>query len=465
MNFPAIVRWCRVGMAALAVALRVAWAVALRVALGAALHGLAGAAALPAEHITLAVWGSPPAEARALDLTIAAFTRHTGIVVKKETIADKYMDVLRSRFAARKTPDVFYLDSSEAPMLIQSGVLEAFDGRNTDVPDLADFYPHFIDAFRGDDRRIYGLPKDYSTLALYVNTRLLAAAGFKPDQVPTDFDALMAFCRVLQMRLPKGKAAMIYEKDLARHLSAFESFGTPVITPQGDASLAANPAALAYLEAFVQARRGGYVVSPKDDLGADSPAAAFGAEKTVMMMEGNWVLSALRKDYADLPFVTREMPRVNGRPQTMAFVVGLAVSRHARNKAGAFKFTQFMTQRAHAIATAANATAATATAATAAATATATAAAANTTDWARLSGTLPTRVSVLAALNLAADPALAAHITGAGYATVWSRGIGLPIVNTNFGNQFLAALNGSKSVLAAMQRAEQAANRELERQR
>ena len=438
MKPPAIVRGCRVGLAALVAAL------------AAALHGLAGAAALPAEHITLAVWGSPPAEARALDLTIAAFTRHTGIVVKKETIADKYMDVLRSRFAARKTPDVFYLDSSEAPMLIQSGVLEAFDGRNTDVPDLADFYPHFIDAFRGDDRRIYGLPKDYSTLALYVNTRLLAAAGFKPDQVPVDFNALMAFCRDLQVRLPKGKAAMIYEKDLARHLSAFESFGTPVITPQGDASLAANPAALAYLEAFVQARKGGYVVSPKDDLGADSPAAAFGAEKTVMMMEGNWVLSALRKDYAGVPFVTREMPRVNGRPQTMAFVVGLAVSRHARNKAGAFKFAQFMTQRA----------------ATATATASATATTAvDTTDWARLSGTLPTRVSVLAALNLAADPALAAHITGAGYATVWSRGIGLPIVNTNFGNQFLAALNGSKSVLEAMQRAEKASNRELERQR
>ena len=416
MRASGLVAWCRVALVALC--------------------GMVGTPAVAAEHITLAVWGSPPAEARALDLTIAAFTRATGIVVKKETIADKYMDVLRSRFAARKTPDVFYLDSSEAPMLIKSGVLESFDGR---IDDLADFYPHFMDAFRGEDRRIYGLPKDYSTLALYINTRLLAAAGVRPEQVPTDFNALVAFCRVLQARLPKGRAAMIYEKDLARHLSAVESFGTPVITPQGDASLAANPAALAYLEAFVQARKGGYVVSPKDDLGADSPAAAFGAEKTVMMMEGNWVLSALRKDYSDVPFVTREMPRVNRRPQTMAFVVGLAVSRFARNKEGAFQFAQFMTQRANA--------------------------AGDTTDWARLSGTLPTRVSVLSALNLAADPALAAHITGASYATVWSRGIGLPIVNTNFGNQFLAALNGSKSVLAAMQRAEQASNRELERQR
>ena len=400
------------------------------------LLALAAGLAAAGESISVAVWGSPPAEARALDLTIAAFTRATGIAVKKEIIADKYMDVLRSRFAARKTPDVFYLDSPEAPMLIKSGVLEAFDGR---IDDLRDFYPHFIDAFRGDDRRIYGLPKDYSTLALYVNTRLLAAAGFRPEQVPTEFNALLTFCRVLQARLPRGKAAMIYEKDLARHLSAFEAFGTPVITPEGNASLASNPAALAYLDAFVQARRGGYVVSPKDDLGADSPAAAFGAGKTVMMMEGNWVLSALRRDYADVPFVTREMPRVNGRPQTMAFVVSLAVSRYSRNKEGAFRFVQFMTQRGST--------------------------AAEVTDWARLSGTLPTRVSVLAALNLGADPALAAHIAGAEYATVWSRGIGLPIVNTNFGNQFLAALNGSKSSRDAMLRAEQASNRELERQR
>ncbi len=400
------------------------------------LLGLAAGLAAAGESITVAVWGSPPAEARALDLTIAAFTRATGIAVKKETIADKYMDVLRSRFAARKTPDVFYLDSPEAPMLIKSGVLEAFDGR---IDDLPDFYPHFIDAFRGEDRKIYGLPKDYSTLALYINTRLLAAAGFQPEQVPTDFNALIAFCRQLQARLPKGKAAMIYEKDLARHLSAVEAFGTPVITPEGNASLASNPGALAYLDTLVQARRGGYVVSPKDDLGADSPAAAFGAEKTVMMMEGNWVLSALRKDYADVPFVTRPMPRVNGRPQTMAFVVGLAVSRYSPNKAGAFRFAQFMTQRGSS--------------------------AADITDWARLSGTLPTRASVLNLLNLAADPALAAHISGATYATVWSRGIGLPIVNTNFGNQFLAALNGSKSIRDAMLRAEQASNRELERQR
>ena len=64
-----------------------------------------------------------PAEKAALQQAIAFFTRSTGIAVKMEIIADKYMDVIRSRFAGRITPDVFYLDSHEAPILIRSGVL------------------------------------------------------------------------------------------------------------------------------------------------------------------------------------------------------------------------------------------------------------------------------------------------------------------------------------------------------
>ncbi|HJW12900.1 MAG TPA: extracellular solute-binding protein, partial [Albitalea sp.] len=254
---------------------------------------LSGAVAA-AETITLAVWTSQPAEEAALDRTIAAFTRATGIVVKKESIGDKYMDVLRSRFAARNTPDVFYLDSAEAPLLIGSDVLEPFDSR---IDDAQDFYPQFLDAFRGENRKIYGLPKDYSTLALYVNTRLLARAGFKPSDVPTDHAELMAFARRLQPRLPKGSAALIYEKDLARHMSALEAFGDPVITSDGWARLSGNAGALAYLDGFVRGRKEGYLFSPKDDLGADSPAAAFGSGRAAMMMEGNWVLSALHKDY------------------------------------------------------------------------------------------------------------------------------------------------------------------------
>lgn len=391
----------------------------------------AGAGRAAAESITLAVWASPPGESQALDHGIAAFTRATGIEVKKEVITDQYMDVLRSRFAARKTPDVIYLDSSEALFLIKSEVLLPLDAY---LSNSADFYPQFLRAFTGEDGKLYGLPKDYSTLALYINTGLLAKAGFKPADVPLDQAGLMAFAARLQPKLPRLVAAMIFEKDLARHLSSIEACGEPLISANGDAHLQGNACSRAYLQGFVDGRRAGVLFSPKADLGADSPTAAFGAGKAVMMMEGNWVLGNLHKDYADVSFVTREMPKVNGRVQTMAFVVGYAVPKYGRNPAGGIRFAQYMSSIGMAA-------------------------------WSRESGTLPTRRSVQAALNVAANPELAAHIAGAAYATVWSRGTSLPVAASNFSNQFLAALNGSKSLAEALQKAEQSANREIERQR
>ncbi|HEX5341080.1 MAG TPA: extracellular solute-binding protein [Duganella sp.] len=389
------------------------------------------APAQAAESVTVAVWGSSPAEVAAFDQAAAAFSRSTGIVVRKQVIEDKYQDVLKSRFAADHPPDVFYLDASEAPVLIESEVLEPLD---LAAADLADFYPQFLQAFRGRDGKLYGLPKDYSTLALYLNPRLLRQAGYRPDDVPRDFAGLMRFAQALQARLPPGVAAMIVEKDLARHLAALETSGQALIGADGRAHFVGNAPAYAYLNQLVSGHVLKYLYSPKDDLGADWPGAAFGTERAVMMMEGNWVQPALKNDYQDVPFVTREMPTVNQRKQTMAFVVGYAVPRRARNKAAGLRFARYMTGPGQRL-------------------------------WASVSGTLPTRRSVEAAMQVRSVPALAAHVAGASYATVWSHGIELPILNTNFGNQFLAAFNGSKSLQQALEKAETVSNREIERQR
>ena len=266
------------------------------------------------DAVQLSLWANLPSEQAALFDAIAEFGRQTGITVRAQVITDKYMDVMRSRFAARKPPDVFYLDSHEAPAFIRAGVLEPWDGQ---LEQPEDFPPQFLDAFRGADGKLYGLPKDFSTLALYINTQMLEDAGFAP---------------------------------------------------------------------------------------------------------------------ADVPFITREMPRVNGQRHTMAFVAGWAVAKQSRRKEAAFRFAQYMNGPRLAA-------------------------------WSRASGTLPTRLSVQSQMQLEQDPVLRPHVIGARYATVWSRGIGLPVVDANFANQFVAALNGSVPMPEALRRAEAAANREIARAR
>jgi multiple sugar transport system substrate-binding protein len=389
------------------------------------------ASALATNSVTVAVWSSAPGEMLAFDKACTAFTRATGIVVNKQVIEDKYMDVLKSRFAAGNPPDVFYLDVIDAPILIESGVLESFDGK---VDDPADFHPQFLAAFRGTDGKLYGLPKDYSTLALYLNPVLLKKAGYTADDVPRDFDALMRFARALQPRLPKGTAAMLIEKDLSHHLAALESAGRPIIDADGNTHFVDNPKVYDYLNVLVAGHAQRYLASARDDLGADWAGAAFGAQKAAMMIEGNWVQATLKKDYLNVPFLTREMPMVNKRRQTVAFVVGYAVPRKAKHREAGFQFARFMTGAGMRL-------------------------------WVSESGTLPTRKSVEAAMQVTKQPELRAHVLGAAYATLWSRGFSLPVVNTNFSNQFGAAFNGSKSLEQALRAAETVSNREIARQK
>jgi multiple sugar transport system substrate-binding protein len=310
-------------------------------------------------------------------------------------------------------------------------VLETFDEKQIRAEE---FYPQFLNAFKGSDGKIYGVPKDYSTLALYLNTDMLQKAGYRISDVPGDFNGLMKFARKLQTKLPKGSAAMLIEKDLARHLSAMEAFGITIIDAAGKAHLSNNPSLIDYLGQLINGHAGQYLLSAKEDLGADWAGSAFGTQKAVMMMEGNWVVPALKKDYPDVRFISREMPTVNGHKQTMAFVVGYAVARGAKNKAGGMQFARFMTDQGMG-------------------------------QWARESGMLPTRKKVEEEISAKTNPEMAAHVLGASYATVWSRGDSLPIINTNFGNQFLAAFNGSKPLATALAIAEKTSNKEIERQR
>ena len=79
-----------------------------------------------------------------------------------------------AQFAARKPPDVFYVDSNVAPDWIKQGVLEPLNG-------WIDRYkfrtqavlPALLSAFQDSKGQIYGFPKDWSPLAMQTNTAML----------------------------------------------------------------------------------------------------------------------------------------------------------------------------------------------------------------------------------------------------------------------------------------------------
>lgn len=382
------------------------------------------------KSITLAVWGSSPAETNALETTVASFEEKTDIDVEIEVIQDNFQDTLTARFAAKNAPDVFYLESYVAPKFIESGVLENI---SDSVENEEDFFQPLLDSFRDADGNLYAVPKDYSTLATYVNTDLLEQAGYTLEDVPSDWEGLVAFAEELQGKLAEGQAAMIFDRTMARHLSAFLATGLNPVKEDGYADFTSNADTLAYLQSIVDGQDAGYLLNPTIDMGIDSAGAAFGANKAVIMIEGNWVLSALKQDYPDVNYAVLPSPTISGKQQTMTFNVGYAISKDSQNKEAAKEFINYMTGEGQ-------------------------------QQWSELSGTLPTRQSVAETMNIYNNSDLKAHVEGAEYGTVWSSGVTLPVIAAAFDNYFQAALNGDMTVEEAMKAAEDEANAEIDRQ-
>ncbi|MBP1971351.1 multiple sugar transport system substrate-binding protein [Virgibacillus natechei] len=389
-----------------------------------------GASESGEDSITLAVWGSSPAESEALEETVTSFEEAKGIDVQIEVIQDNFQDALTARFAADNAPDVFYLESYVAPSFIESGVLADISG---DINNQEDFYQPQIDAFKDDEGNLFAVPKDYSTLAMYVNEDMLNEAGYSVEDVPNEWDELLQFSEELQSNLDDGQASMIFDSTMARHLSGLLASGLDPVTEDNQADFTSSNEANEYLQSIVDGQDAGYLKNPKIDLGIDSAGAAFGTNQAAIMIEGNWVISALNQNYSDVSYEVLSAPTINGEEQSISFNVGYAISKDTANKDASVEFVNYMTGE-------------------------------GLQQWSEISGTLPPRESVAEEMNLTENENIAPHVNAAEYATVWSSGVNLPTIATSFDNYFSAALNGDMTVEEAMQAAEDEANAEIERQ-
>ncbi len=78
--------------------------------------------------VTLTGWSSSPTETAALRTTIRGFERtHPNYTVNYAPINGDYPAAMLARFAARRPPDVFYVDSNVAPDWESQGVLQPLD--------------------------------------------------------------------------------------------------------------------------------------------------------------------------------------------------------------------------------------------------------------------------------------------------------------------------------------------------
>jgi multiple sugar transport system substrate-binding protein len=382
--------------------------------------------------IKLSSWAASPTEQKLLRQVLNDFeAKHPGIKVKHEVINDQYMDVIKTRFVGEAAPDVFYLDIFEAPFLMSQDVLEPLDAYIEPEFDLGDFQETLLDSFKYQNH-IYGLPKDYSTLALFYNKKAFAAANLSSP--PTTWDELRSHSKLLTVDRNRDGRIDQYGfgeiPELARQAYKIKAFGGQLVEENNYAAFASE-AGLQGLQLAVDQYQKDRTSAQKSDVGTNSGSEMFGQGKVGMVIEGNWAIPYLTETFPKLEFATAEVPTINNTKGTMVFTTAYVMNKQAKHKAEAWELMSYLTGKE------------------------------GMQKWIATGFALPTRKSVAENSGYDKDFLRSAFLKGVDYAIPWQAGKYPAVIMNNFDNQFVSALLGQQPLKQAMERSQAEANKQI----
>lgn len=283
--------------------------------------------------VSLAGWSAGADEDNLLKQVVANFMKsHPGIKVDYAVVNGDYPTALTARFAAHNPPDVFYVDSSVAPSWEKQGVLEPLNSYITKSKyDTTKFFPGLLNAFKAG-KTVYGFPKDWSPLAMEINTGMLGTAKAK---APTDWATLTAAAQKIKAAgVVSGGAPICVAPDWARLLPfIFQNKGT-----LSDVQSAAAVAAVTY---YVNLIKSGLGATPTT-LGVGWCGEALGKQKAAIIFEGNWVLPYMKSTFPNTRYGV--FPMVKQKTGgNLGFTVSYSMAKDSKQKQAAWTLLSWLT--------------------------------------------------------------------------------------------------------------------------
>ena len=281
-----------------------------------------------------------------------------GVRVVQQSVASyrgggEYRDRIVMSIGAGAPPDVFLLDQSDAPSLVDGGLLL----------DLAPYLPRLnVDLSRYDStvlgifRRgaaVYALPKGYTPIVLAYNRDLFDQAGLAyPTDNWTWDDFLRAARRLTRDTDGDGRVdqwGTMFDRRSVLWLPWLWSGGGDVLCPDGQHASGcldspASIAALQWYTAWVTRDS----VAPRTTSQGKTPddiLRLFASGRVAMMTVGHFWIPSLRALQTDrrLPIGFAEIPHRQGfAPRTMVVAAGFAVPAIAAHRRGSVELAVYL---------------------------------------------------------------------------------------------------------------------------
>jgi len=279
-----------------------------------------------ATTVTLNGWQSSTAEEELLAKVVKAFEKTHPKIDVKYTSFNNYEATMLAKFAAHKPPDVFYVHAEDFADWVRQGILQPLDSYIASTRfSTKTFYKNFLNVFKYKGKT-YGFPKDWSSLGMEMNTKLL---GGQP--VPKTWAQLRSVAS--KLNVPGGKPLCL-SADWAR-LMAF------VYQAGGNGQFKnANSAPFRTAANFYVGLIKDGLAATQDKLGSGWCGEAFGKERAAIAFEGNWMFPVM-KDFPDVTFTTAPLPKGKTRGN-LAFTNSYSMAKDSKHKAAAWELLKYL---------------------------------------------------------------------------------------------------------------------------
>lgn len=276
-----------------------------------------------------------------VDEYLKRFTEETGIKAQGKPVTGDFFDSLKTGFASKTEPDVFFMDIYQFGNFADAGLLLDLNEYISDEH-KASFNENLLNMFTYEDK-LYGIPKDYNTLGLYYNKTMFDEVGVSyPTDEWTWDDLLQASEKIKAHYDGKGKYALVLQNELPRFQPILEASGADFGYKKDGYPTVNTQQAVEGLTNWINLFEQGYATTPKD-LGKDWDGDSFDNQLAAMTIDGNWMNSYLTSSGNDVDYGTTSIPSINGKKSNMFFTVSWSASANTKQPENAAKFIEWIT--------------------------------------------------------------------------------------------------------------------------
>jgi len=269
-----------------------------------------------------------------------------GITAVYEPIVDDFQKNLINSLSAGTAGDLFYMDIFWAEYIIKAGQVEPLDNylAKSEVLNKDDIIPSLLDAFTFEGK-VYGIPKDFNSLALVYNKDLFDIAYIQyPNENDTWDDLENKLAKVVEA-FDGEVTGLALAPEFARFGAfAYAAGWEPFV--DGKTNLI-DPAFKEAFNWYTGLKEKGLGVMPAD-IGQGWGGGALTTEKVAAALEGAWILGFLRDNAPNLKYGATLLPKNpgTGQPGNFIYTVAWGINANSKNKDAAFKVMEALTSPA-----------------------------------------------------------------------------------------------------------------------